>query len=152
MPKLAKKIAQKANAAELKDGDLSQPLPPGRYIGKLEEVEVKEGEKGEYWQWTFKLTEPKGENRKAWVYTTLADGAEWKLKEVFTALGYSADSDTDEMIGESCLLSLTTRTISTGDRKGEKSNQVAKCLPLDDETVDALADADEGELDDEKGF
>jgi hypothetical protein len=149
MPKLAKKIQKAAEAAEVRDADYSLPLPAGRYIAQLEEVEVKEGEKGDYWQWAFKLVGEEGQGRKQWVYTSMADNAAWKLKEVFTAFGYSLDSDTDEMIGEKVLLTITVGTQQTGDNKGAKVNRVAKVLPLDDDSEDEDGN---GADEDEKGF
>lgn len=133
MPKLAKQQAQAAEAAELREGDIGEPLPAGKYRAKLDEVKVKTGnDSGEpYWEWEFRLVDPEGQNRKAWVTTTLKDGSEWKLKEVFHALGWSTDSDTDEMIGEECILSLRIITQQQGANAGNKINSVSKCLPLD---------------------
>lgn len=151
MPKLNKNQQKKASTAELKDGDFSEPLPAGKYLAQLEEVEIKTGPKADYWSWQFKLTEPHAQNRKAWVTSSEAEGSEWKFKEIYHALGFELDSDTDEMLGEFCRLSLTISTIQKGDRAGEKTNRVVKVLPLDETDAPTLTGKD-AEVDDEGGF
>lgn len=54
-----------------------------------------------------------------------------KLKQFFEAFGYTTDSDTDEMIGERCVISLSVETIGAGKRKGQLGNQITGFYPLD---------------------
>lgn len=47
-----------------------------------------------------------------------------KIKQFFEAFGYSADSDTEEILGERCAIKLSIVTIGAGKRKGERGNQI----------------------------
>jgi hypothetical protein len=68
-----------------------------------------------------------------------------KIKEFFLAFGFSADSDTDEMIGERCGIKVSQTTIQQGKRKGETGNQIDAFIALADlDFEDAAAkDADD---------
>jgi hypothetical protein len=67
-----------------------------------------------------------------------------KIKEFFLAFGYSPDSDTDEMIGERCVIKVSQTTIQQGKRKGETGNQVDAFDTLDSvDFEDAAAKDDE---------
>ncbi len=68
-------------------------------------------------------------NGQQFVNTSLSDDADWKMKEVFDAFGYSVDSDTDEMIGHQVVLHITRRPIEGGDRDGEMGNNVGRVAP-----------------------
>lgn len=129
MAKLPKKVAERVNQAEGKDFSL---LPEGTYTGKLVEVDAsKSGDAGPYWSWEFDLQDEGYENRKLWVNTSLSEKADWKMKEVFEAFGYDADTDTDELVGQEVLLIVSQRVIEKGKLKGQLGNNVDQCLPLD---------------------
>jgi hypothetical protein len=69
-----------------------------------------------------------------------------KIKRFFSAFGYTSDSDTDEMIGERCVLKIKKTTIGEGKRKGEPGNEIDDFLPLDSvdfEDGDGAAGADD---------
>lgn len=146
MAKLPKKVADQVNNAE---GGSFEALPEGRYLAKLLEVDttrVGQTSGNPYWSWEFGELrnldlDGKSAPGKQWVNTSLAENAFWKLKEVFNAFGYDADTDTDELIGQECVLVVTQRTIEAGARKGEIGNNVDRCLPYE---------ADDS--DDEEGF
>ena len=140
MPKLEKAVAEKVAAQESQSFDA---IPAGVYRAKLLDVTVRESKKdgSPYWVWEFEIEDSDGyDGRRQWVNTSLKDTAHWKLKEVFDAFGYTTDSDTDEIIGESVKLAVVTRIIERGARAGELGNNVDKVLPLGD-----AADADEDE-------
>src|SRR5690242_19587452 len=42
-----------------------------------------------------------------------------RIKAFFEAFGYTVDSDTDEMIGDRCVLQLGVETVTQGPKKGE---------------------------------
>lgn len=69
---------------------------------------------------------------------------EGRLKGFFEAFGYEVDSDTDEFIGERCVITVGVRTITQGARAGEKTNQINGVAPLDS------VDFEEGEGDETK--
>jgi len=153
MPKLAAKMRKKVEKATATTGEF-EPLTPGKYIAELSEVEAKassggapmwvaeftnlhnlEGEKQPGRQW-YNLMLPqesmpddyeKGEEK----WDQYQDLCEGRLKGFFEAFGFSVDSDTDEMIGERCVLIVGVRTIQRGERAGQKVNQVNGVKPLD---------------------
>lgn len=147
MPKLTKSMQQKVAKAETMSFD---PVPNGIYRVRLMDVSTDgKGPAGPYWTWTFKVDEPEGSDlhqfngRKLWHNTSLSDDALFKMKEVFEAMGYTLDSDTDEMMGHHCRALLTTSVIEKGNRKGEKRNEIVRLMSEDD------TDSDDG---DDEGF
>lgn len=152
MPKLDDKKAAAVDKAE----DGFKPVPEGTYIVQLmEDVDVKEGDKGTYWRWTFEvpktaLVEKDGEQveeeleyagRRFWTNTSLSDAAYFKLKETFSAFGKPTNTDTAELVGLRVKAVITQRVIQGGQRKGEIGNEISKLLPLSHE--DDAADAPE---------
>lgn len=159
MPKLAAKVRKRVEKADAVSGEF-EPLKPGKYIGQLAEVEAKTSAAGNpIWSVVFeeihnldgdrqpgrqwynlnlpvdKMPEdyrPKNSKKSpedAWEsYQDLCLG---RLKQFFEAFGYSEDSDTDEMIGEKCVLQIGVRTIQNGARAGEVTNSVNGVAPLD---------------------
>lgn len=169
MPKLNAKLKKKVEKAEAVTGEF-EPLKAGKYIGTLSEVEAKNSAAGNpMWvaeftdlenldgdtqpgrQW-YNLNLPtsdtppdyyeKGEEK--WVqYQRMCEG---RLKAFFEAFGYTVDTDTDEMVGEQCVLIIGVRTIKTGERAGERTNSVNGVAPLDSVT---RSTGDDDEDDDE---
>lgn len=177
MPKLSKAQANTIEKSEAILGSTRfEPLEPGRYIGRLAEVEARmSSNNNPLWSCTFdnirgldgeehpgrqfytlnfptKAVRPKGwgedkESKKSpdqrWAdYQERCKGL---LHGFFTALGFTTDSDTDEMIGEDCVLDISIETIKEGDRAGQKTNRVQGLLPLDavDGAADVAGDDDE---------
>jgi len=54
-----------------------------------------------------------------------------RIKEFFEAFGFTIDSDTDELIGEQCIVKIGQETSNYGQRKGERVNTVAGLAPLE---------------------
>lgn len=157
MPKLGKKQAQSVAEQEVKD---FTAIPPGRYVLALREVTVsdKPGESGaHYWNWEFEVVEPevvrdpetkedvKVVNRRLWTRTSLADSAEWKLKQVFDAFGYTPDSDTDEMVSEKVVAYVARVPQEKGQRQGQLVNEIDRLAPYDESEEREAAEADEGD-------
>lgn len=168
MPKLAAKMRKQVDQSEAVSGEF--PVwKPGKYVGVLNEVEAKnssagnpmwvaefgdivnmEGEAQPGRQW-YNLNLPtsdtppddyeKGEEK--WLqYQGLCKG---RIKAFFEAFGYETNSDTDEMIGDRCILTIGVRTIQYGDRAGEKTNTVNGVAPLPEgwEPGEGTDDADD---------
>lgn len=132
MPKLPKKTQEAAEQAEDSGGFAA--LPEGKYLCVLDDVQTDgSGPAGPYWTWVWKIHPDNGEHegRMLWDVISLSEKAAWKVKQVFEALGYSLDSDTDEMIGEAAVLVVSQRVIERGKRQGEMGNQVDVYLPAD---------------------
>lgn len=132
--------ADKAAAVEKAEGGNFEPIPENVYVLYLaQEVEVKDGAKGPYWKWTFKVDgETAGQEphagRQLWTNTSLAENAEWKLNEVFAAFGVPTTTHTDELIGKKVKAMVVQRPIEQGQRKGQMSNEIRELLPLSDAT------------------
>lgn len=129
MPKLDKKTAA---AVEENEGSGFEPIPDGRYELQLRDVTVAEGPQGPYWKWEFEIPDdaPDYQGRRFWVNTSLSERAQWKLKETFDAFEVPADTDTDELIGQRVIGYVSVGTINSGQRKGQKSNNVDNLYPL----------------------
>lgn len=153
MPKLAATTRKKVAKATSVSGDF-EPLKPGKYVGTLAEVEAKKSAAGNpMWVAQFEdITSMDGERQpgRQWYNLNLPtsdtppddyekDAEKWeqyqrlcegRLKAFFEAFGYEVDSDTDEFIGERCVLTIGVRTIQKGERAGEKTNTVNGVKPL----------------------
>lgn len=66
-----------------------------------------------------------------------------KIKQFFEAFGYTTDSDTDEMIGERCVIALSVETIGAGKRKGQLGNQITGFYTLDSVDHEDAEDAED---------
>lgn len=127
MAKLNKGKAKEA--AEATSG--FEPVEDGVYHARLKEVDpTREGPKGPYWSWEFEIVEPgPAFKRKQWNNTSL--GQAWSLKQTFDAFGVPTDTDTDEVVGKVVRIVLSTRTIQSGPREGELTNQVDRVIAAD---------------------
>ena len=175
MPKLPSKIAKKANKAEATTGGF-EPLPAGKYLARLRKVEASpsqnfpdhvvrwsaefgdlhdlEGNNYPGRQWLnlsviqdeeMPASYTKGE--KSWgQYVNISHGS---LKGFFEGMGFTTDSDTEEMVGEVALLRVSVRTIQKGPRQGEKTNQVDAVLPLPADYESILASEGTGAADED---
>jgi hypothetical protein len=158
MAKLSAAMRKKVDATETMS---FEPVPNGIYRLRLVEVTTDgKGPAGPYWTWIFKVDEPEDSDlhqfngRKLWHNTSLSDDALFKMKEVYAAMGYTLDSDTDEMCGDHCRGLLTQATIEKGNRKGEKRNEIVRLMDADgadDDDFDA-DDSSGGSADDGDGF
>ena len=149
-----KYIAELAEV-EAKTSNAGNPM----WVATFEEIHDLDGERQPGRQW-YNLNLPidtmpddynparlrKGQTREdSWEnYQRMCEG---RLKAFFEAFGYDVDSDTDEMIGEKCVIIIGVRTIKQGARAGEKTNSVNGVAPLD--SVDYEGGDEDGEGGDE---
>lgn len=167
MPKLNPTIAKNVEAAEPMSG--FELLRPGKYLGRLYDVEVKAHpnypDHVAVWNASFNrlhsLDGVSTPGRQFYRMNVIMDdrmpanytrGEEkWgqfvrisngQVKSFFENMGYSADSDTDEMIGEPALLDVAIRTIQSGSRQGEQVNDVRGIKPIPEgiDPADILGD------------
>lgn len=157
MAKLAAKDRKKVKAAKAVSGSF-EPLKPGKYFADLREVEPKvSGNGNAYWNIQFEnirnmggekqpgrqfytlmlpideMPEDYEKGEEKWEqYQSLTEG---RIKAFFEAFGYTVDSDTDEMIGDTAIIQVGIETIQRGARAGEKTNRVNAVLPLGDHEV-----------------
>lgn len=130
MPKLDKKAAEQVDQAEAG----SFLLPDGRYAARLRAVAEKPGNEYPYWAWEFDaLHDPDGKKHagRQWINTSLSPKAAFRLKEVFEAFGYTTDTDTDELIGEWCVLTLVQKVQEKGKGAGNLRNEIANLSEFD---------------------
>lgn len=130
MAQLNKALAKQTEEAE--SGSF-EPMPDGVYHARLRDVDTdRSGQAGPYWSWEYEVVEEGFLNRRQWNNTSLSEKALWKLKETFEAFGVPADTDTDDLLGKVVKLTISTRTIQQGARKGESANQVDRVSPADE--------------------
>lgn len=149
MPKLPSKIAKQAENADPVGS--FEPLAPGKYLVRLGAVEAVANNNGSAaWSAEFdRVYNLKGDRQpgRQWYRLNLPVGevgdpapswynngqAKWdsyqrmsqgRLRTFFEAFGYTTDSDTDEMLGEWAVASISQRTIQAGARAGQQANQV----------------------------
>jgi hypothetical protein len=177
MPRLSDKMAKAVAAAEPIQSTGFEPLVPGKYIVKLEEVEARQTKAGDpAWNITFSDIRGLGGDEhggKQFLWINLPKGApprgltapekekfakaermrRGQLNAFFAAFGYTPDSDTDEMLGEDCVVQLGIETIKQGPKTGEKTNRVFGVFPLDSVSTDGMAAGDdEDDSDDDDDF
>lgn len=175
MPKLPTKVAKTVEKSEQVSVGFDL-LKPGRYLARLREVGVEEhqnypdhvslwvaqfenlhsadGTKHPGRQW-YRMNVILNDN----VPANYANGdSKWsnfvrmsngQMKGFFENMGYTADSDTDEMIGEWACIDIAQRTIQKGARTGEKVNEVRGVVPVPDSLEDLLNELQNGAADDD---
>ena len=136
MPKLTDK---QAKAAETAEGGFKL-VPDGAYLCELVSVKVIPGPTADQWEFTWKVADPdhddnwQGVNLKDWV--SLGEASAWKMRQVFDAMGYSLDSDTDEMVGDQARLYVRKGKQEQGKNAGTMRNFI-------DRYVDPAEDVDD---------
>lgn len=144
MAKLNKETAQKVTDAE----DGFKPIPDGVYIVELrEDVDVREGDKGTYWSWSFEIPkehdgkELDHSGRRLWLNTSLSEASYFKLKETFAAFGVPTDTDTEDLVKRRIKVVVRTEIQQKGKNKGKEQNVIDQLLPIDadDPAVEASA-------------
>lgn len=146
MPKLNAEMSKSVAEAETSTGEYSL-IEPGRYFAVLSNVETRDGKYGPQWSAEFhEIVSADGKRQpgRQWYNLNVpVDGHmpsnylngedKWmkfqevnrsRLKQFFEAFGYTTDSDTDEMIGNSAVIEIEIRTIQNGPRTGERVNGV----------------------------
>lgn len=133
MAKLTKKLAK--DAEEKKD---EMPefgvCPPGIYLCRLRSVDTsRSGPAGPYWTWEYETVgvkeEPSG--KRFWNNTSLSEKAIGMVGKAFEALGFTADSDTDEAIGELVACEVKIGTVNAGQNIGQQRNEVVATHPAE---------------------
>lgn len=138
MPKLGAELASGVKTAAENSG--FTPMDEADYYARLVEVEAKPASTGSpMWVWKYEVLGPvspkAGEaedryrGRNQWVNTVLTDKALWKVAEQFSAFGVPTDTDTDELIGCTCIIKVIQRKITGGAREGQIGNDVQRTLP-----------------------
>lgn len=173
MPKLNATQVKAVEKVAPQLGNAFEPHPPGKYVATLEDVESKLSTNGNpMWAITWKnlrtlegdelggkqffnLNFPTSKEPKAdWKpqdpkrlenWTKYQERCKAQIHGFFVAHGYTADSDTDEMLGEDCILDVGIETQQKGAGAGRMRNVVNGFLPLDTEGGAAAASDDEDE-------
>jgi hypothetical protein len=143
MPKLPKKIQKEVDKTEAWGvGGGGFLLDEGRYAARLKAVTVGQGLKGEYWafEWS-KLHDEEGKEHRGRQWDNVSLSVPGKMKQVFEGLGFSVDSDTDEMIGEWAVLHLTQEVQTQGKRAGQTVNRIVGVTEFDPDEWDFDPDA-----------
>lgn len=181
MPKLTSTQVKAVEKVAPQLGNSFEPLPAGKYIGRLKEVEAKMSSKNNpMWaiawdnlrtldgeekngQQFFNLNFPTSKTRPAgWGedkpnsksspddrWTAYQERCKAQIHGFFTAHGYTPDSDTDEMLGEDCILDVGIETQQAGAGAGRLRNVVNGFSPVDADTA-AVAGGDDADGDDDE--
>jgi hypothetical protein len=139
MPKLPKNIQKAAEEAEVSGG--FEALEAGTYLLKVREIDVTSKTKAGDPKWVFQFDVVDGpeeldeEDRvsrgRLFEHCALTEAAAWKMKQIFSALGFTLDSDADEMVGEPVRAVVTQSAIQEGNRKGTMGNNIVSYLEAD---------------------
>lgn len=130
MPKLPSNIQKAADEAESRDFGA---IPGGLYRIKVKEIDTaaKSGAGNDKWVFVAEviggpndLTLTDHNKRQLWEHAALTEPAAWKIKQIFEALGFTLDSDADELLGETCLVMVSEAEIEQGARKGQMGNNI----------------------------
>lgn len=119
-----------------------EALPDGYYRAAVESIKLspKAGPSGyKMWIVVWRILAPKKwAKRTQWDRISLSPKAAFKMRELYDALGYEYDSDSDELVGEQAILELSKSEIESGPKKGQMGNDVERVLSVDDEEFAAL--------------
>ena len=137
MPRLPSKAAEAVKKAGESGG--FSALEEGTYRARLVEVEAKNAASSgnPMWVWKLETADDKSEGKFLWVNTVLSDKAMWKVAEMFSAFNADTDTDTDELIGEFCMVDVVQRVIEKGARAGQMGNDVQRAYPMEGATPGA---------------
>lgn len=144
IPKLPTKAAEAAKQAG--QGSSREPLDEGTYEFRLTAVNAKNAASSgnPMWVWELECVDEPYVGRKQWVNTVLTEKAMWKVAEMFTAFGYPTDTDTDELIGLTCMAEISQRVIESGAKAGQTGNNVDRCFPTEETQERVKAEASGG--------
>lgn len=131
MPKLPTSAATAAKAAAESSGFTA--IDEGTYEARLTGVVAKNAKSSgnPMWVWELEIVEPPYRGRKLWVNTVLTDNAMWKVGEMFAAFNADTNADTDELVGDHCLVDVVQRVMEGGARAGQTGNDVNRAHPLE---------------------
>jgi hypothetical protein len=156
MPKLPE---DRAEGAEKQDATGPKPIK-GKYVVRLTEVE--EGETGpnsknpgtDKWVWKFAVAkEFHPELRTGRHQTTffehvpLTESMDWKIKQLFAALGYEVNSNTDEIIEDEDAFAVAYVRVGKDQSNADRS-EVTRYVPFDPAKYEKVPEDDAAEDDD----
>lgn len=155
MPKLNAATAKKAKKAADEGGGPRKVIPRGVYQLRLKKVTSGTSAAGNaQWVWDFitvKPAEHKGNEVREW--TDLGEDSLWKLGQIFNAFDEDADTDTDELVGETCMAELDVQIQQKGKGKGKERNYITQFLDSAEKPrlfeVEDTNPADRGETDED---
>lgn len=109
-------------------------LPAGTYQARVKSIEVKEGQKANYLNWCFQA-----EGGVAYLMTSLADKALWKLKGVLESLGAEIPQsklkiDTDKLIGRPATIHVVNEPYTGSDGLTRDSFKIQDVFPANGDT------------------
>lgn len=138
MPKLDAGQQQQVQSAP--ESGTYGPMPEGIYTIQLKAVKATRPDGGgeAYWatEWTVEADaagDVAFKGRRLFENISTGEKSAWKMRQFFDAMGYTYDSDTDEMIGDHCQAVVVQREIERGKRQGQTGNEIDRWLPLPDD-------------------
>jgi hypothetical protein len=116
-------------------------LPEGLYRLRVREIDTSQQTGGGDGKWIFQfdvIDGPRSSGR-LFEHCGLSDAAAWKISQIFDALGFTLDSESDELIGATCLATVVQEVIEQGKRQGQMGNNVSQYLEDDERELSAGA-------------
>jgi hypothetical protein len=118
-----------ANLANYETQESFSPLPPGEYKATVMDSEIKQGGKGPYINWTFKIS---GHPNKVWDIMSLGnDISMQRLKTLAVACGHKNPNyiaDTEELHGKYFIVKLKIEIDETGQYAPKNKVAGFKCV------------------------
>ena len=129
MPKLSRELA--AQVDNDPGSGSFDPVPAGVYRVRLKDVNAKiaKASGNPMWELVFEMVDDGYKGRLLWSNLVQIPTVAWKIREFFDAFGVGADTDTDELLGRTCRVSVIQRVIGGGSREGQIGNNIEKVLP-----------------------
>jgi len=141
--------ASKKLTVDFTNVESREVLPEGEYIVKVADIEVREGQKGNYLNWTLEVATGQFEGRKVFNSTSLSPQSLWVLRNTLEALGVKTNSskfqmDLNSYIGLTMGIRLEHKVF-----EGKKRAKVVDVFPLEEASEEEPAEEQAEETEEE---
>ncbi len=126
-------------AAQAGEGGDFEVLDPGPYVAVLNEVNVKEGQAGPYWEWVFVIhSDADGQELdpkpRLWENTSTSEKAIWRIGKMMDGFGVPHDTDTNKLLGRYVGVNVGQEIAQAGSRAGQLVNTFLSAFPIEDDS------------------
>jgi len=141
--------ASKKLTVDFTNVESREVLPEGEYIVVVDDIEVREGQKDKYLNWTLKVSTGQFEGRKLFNSTSLSPQSLWVLRNTLDALGVKTASakfqlDLDSYIGLSMGVRVEHKVF-----EGKKRAKIVDVFPLEEASEEEPAEEQAEEAEEE---
>lgn len=112
-------------------------VPEGEYRVKVAEINEKEGNAADYYEWVFAIAEGQFEGQKLFYNTSLAEQALWNLRSLLESLGIEIEDDDmtldpDDLMDRELMVMVEHEVY-----EGKKRSRIVDFSPVDGEAEDS---------------